>query len=79
MNSLAEPVQSGKHQTDIVGSSNVAHVMWEDDTLYVRFVKGTTYRYVGPTLADYKALVTAPSVGIQLHKGILSRFKGILV
>ena len=50
---------------ELVTSSNVAAIGYEDDTrcLFVRFNDGGLYRYEGVSLETYQAFMSAPSKG----------------
>lgn len=67
------------HTAKISGSSNISQVEWDDSTLFITFTKGTKYKFEGPTLDDYKALISAASVGGYFAANIKSRFKGVQV
>lgn len=57
-----------------VESSNVEAVAWEDETLYVKFLNGTYYKYNGVSQEVYNNLVTADSVGKFLNQNIKGVF-----
>ena len=55
-----------------VSSSNIESVGYEEETqeVYVKFLNGSTYKYLGVPINVYNALLTAPSVGQYLNKNI---------
>lgn len=59
---------------DIKGSSTVAGVGWENESLYVDFIKGTRYRYDGVPVKVYEDMIKADSVGQFLHREIKGRY-----
>ena len=67
------------HTAKISGSSNIAQVEWDNSTLFITFTKGTKYKFEGPTLSDYKSLISAASVGGYFAANIKPRFKGVPV
>jgi hypothetical protein len=53
-----------------VKSSNVEAIGWEDEVLYVKFVKGGTYQYTGVPELLWKAFNAAKSKGKFFHAKI---------
>jgi hypothetical protein len=53
-----------------VKSSNVAAVGWENGTLYVEFLSGSTYAYEGVDEVAYQDLLGSSSVGQYLNRHI---------
>lgn len=54
-----------------VESSNVAEVMWENETLFVLFKKnGITGAYDGVPVEKYNGMIAAPSAGGYLNSEI---------
>ena len=53
-----------------VSSSNIAAVGYdaENQTVYVRFLNGSTYAYKGVPEHEFENLLTAPSVGSYLNR-----------
>jgi len=51
-----------------VSSSNIAAVGYEDGTVYVQFLNGTSYVYKGVPEHEFKNLLTASSVGSYLNR-----------
>lgn len=46
-----------------VTSSNIDSVAWENETLYITFKRGDTYKYDEVSLDVYNQMVEASSVG----------------
>jgi hypothetical protein len=62
-----------------IKSPSIAAIGHADGALFVRFAKGSTYRYHGVTPEQYEALRSAESIGRHLQTAILSRVSGELV
>lgn len=50
-----------------VESSNVEAIGWEEDVLYVKFVRGGTYQYTGVPKVLWNAFKAADSKGKFFH------------
>lgn len=46
-------------------------------TVTIEFNDGATFTYDGPTLADFHALLNAPSVGSYFHRIFKKQFVGV--
>ena len=55
-------------------STNIKHIGWTEETLYVKFKSGDVYSYDEVPLEVYQQLVTAVSVGQSFHKLIKNVF-----
>lgn len=53
-----------------VSSSNVGAVGYQDETLYVEFLNGGYYKYIGVPEHEYNNLLSAESVGKYLNSNI---------
>jgi hypothetical protein len=59
----------------VTGSTQVASVGWEDETLEVEFVSGHLYQYHEVPESEYRAMLGADSVGKHLHAIIKGRYQ----
>ncbi len=68
-------------QTEMIAvrSSNVESIGYDDDeqTLYIRFKNGTTYRYEQVPRAAYDRLLSAESVGSMVASEIARHYPAI--
>jgi len=57
-----------------VASSNVESIGYDEQQqiLYVRFLSGTTYKYLNVPLIEFEQLKNAPSIGSYMHRNIKS-------
>lgn len=55
-------------------STNIKHIGWSEETLYIKFKSGDVYSYDEVPLEVYQQLVTAESVGQSFHKLIKNVF-----
>ena len=46
-----------------VSSSNIRGIAWENETLWVEFTNGSTYKYDGVPESEYEAFLEAGSPG----------------
>ncbi len=55
-----------------VASSNVDSIGYDENlqTLYIRFLNGSTYIYKGVPIMEFEGLKNASSVGSYLHRNI---------
>ena len=51
---------------NIVSSSRIASVGWENNTLEVEFHNGAVYQYYNVTQSEYNNFMNAPSLGHEL-------------
>ena len=51
-----------------VSSSNLTHIGWRDELMFVRFKHGKTYVYQDVPLDVFNQVVDAPSVGKAFHQ-----------
>lgn len=59
----------------VKGSSQIAAIGHEGDTLAVKFNSGGTYHYHGVTAADFEKFKNAESLGKHLGQHIKNKFK----
>lgn len=51
---------------NLVSSSRIASVGWENNTLEVEFHNGAVYQYYNVTQSEYNNFMNAPSLGHEL-------------
>lgn len=52
----------------MVSSSRIASVGWENDTLEVQFHNGAVYQYYNVSRMEYQNFMSAPSLGSELSR-----------
>lgn len=58
-----------------VESSNIKAVAHDDNTLFVQFLNGSTYKYFGVPIEKFEELVDAASCGKYLNNAIKPNYK----
>ena len=52
----------------MVSSSRIASVGWENDTLEIQFHNGAVYQYYNVSRSEYQNFMNAPSLGSELSR-----------
>ena len=52
----------------VVSSSRIASVGWENNTLEIEFHNGAVYQYYNVSLTEYQNFMNAPSLGSELSR-----------
>ena len=60
-----------------VTSSNIAHLGWEAETLFIKFNNGKSYSYPDVPMNVYNEFVDAPSAGKHFHAEIKAKFVAV--
>ena len=55
-------------QRQLVSSSRMRSVGWENETLEIEFNDGTVYQYHGVPYSAYLEFMNSPSLGSALHR-----------
>lgn len=62
-----------------VRSSSIAQIGYDGEALFVRFMRGSVYRYPGVKPAEFADLRKAESMGKHLQVNILRNYMGSVV